>query len=72
MRPKPPETDEYLEKQAQQFDQMVERAEVRRARASDLGVQREVDGALRTIESAKESARRLRDRMAGTQKESGS
>jgi hypothetical protein len=47
-------------KRAKQFDEKAERAEVRRVRALELGNQREAEGAMRTIEDALDSARRLR------------
>jgi hypothetical protein len=64
MKKKPIDTDENIEKRAAQFDARAQRAEVRRLRALERGVQSEADGAMRTIEEAKYSAARLRAQLS--------
>lgn len=64
MKKKPIDTDENIEKRAAQFDARAQRAEVRRLRALERGVQSEADGAVRTIEEAKYSAARLRSQLS--------
>jgi hypothetical protein len=53
-------TDESIEKLAIKCDERAARAEVRRLRALERGVQREADGAVRTIEEARSEAAQLR------------
>ena len=54
------DTDELFEKRATECDGRANRAEVRRLRALGRGVQREVDGAVRTIEEARNEAAQFR------------
>lgn len=61
MRNSPVNKNEVYAKRAVLFDQQAARAEVRRARAVKLGNKREADGAVKTIQDAKESAQRLRE-----------
>lgn len=60
MKTKHADTDELIEKRATKCDERAARAEVRRLRALDNGIQREADGAVRTIEEARNEAAQLR------------
>jgi hypothetical protein len=52
--------DEIFLKRAKLFDEMADRADIRRARALKLGNRREAEGAKLTALEAHDSARRLR------------
>ncbi len=60
MRTSPANSEEVIAKRAKLLDEKAERAEVRRVRALEAGNKREADGAVRTIEEARASAKRLR------------
>ena len=60
MRTTPTHIGEVFAKRARLLEEKAERAEVRRARALELGNQREADGAMKTAEESHDSARRLR------------
>ncbi len=60
MRTAPAKQEAAFEKRAKLLDEMVVRAKVRRARALQLGNEREAIGAKRTIDESRHSARRLR------------
>ena len=60
MRATPTRMDAVFAKRAKLFDEMAERANVRRARALKLGNRREAEGAKLTAMEAHDSARRLR------------
>ena len=64
MKKKQAEMDEQIEKSAIKCDERAERAEVRRLRAHRLGIQREEDGAARTIEEAQHEAAQLRAQIS--------
>ena len=63
MRTSSASMEQIFAKRALLLDEKVERAKVRRARALKLGNQREAEGAKRTIEESRDSARRLRAKI---------
>ena len=60
MKTIPSKMGEVFAKRAKLLDEKVARAEIRMARALRLGNQREAEGAKKTIEESRETARRLR------------